>query len=64
MKQGNGNIFRITAGACPELDGKAVVFGKIIDEQSLKIVKTVSSLVVGLDYRPKYPVVIKECGEM
>lgn len=30
-KNGNGNLFRITAGPCPELDGKSVVFGKIIE---------------------------------
>lgn len=44
MKAGNGNIFRITAGACPELDGKNTVFGKVIDEFSLKVIKTVSNL--------------------
>lgn len=59
MQQGNGNIFRILAGPCPELDGKHVAFGKTIDDQSLKIVKAVSSLPVGPEYRPKYPVVIK-----
>jgi cyclophilin family peptidyl-prolyl cis-trans isomerase len=64
MKAGNGNIFRITAGACPELDGKNTVFGKAIDESSLKVVKIVAGLEVGSEFRPKYPVVIRECGEM
>jgi cyclophilin family peptidyl-prolyl cis-trans isomerase len=31
MKAGNGNIFRILGGGCPELDGKHTVFGKAID---------------------------------
>ena len=52
-------MFRITAGPCPELDGKNVVFGKIIEENSLKVIKTISSVVVHNDFRPKYPVVIK-----
>lgn len=30
-KNGNGNLFRITASSCPELDGKSVAFGKVID---------------------------------
>lgn len=30
-KVGNGNLFRITGGACPELDGKSVVFGKVTE---------------------------------
>lgn len=44
MKAGNGNIFRITSGVCPELDGKSTVFGKAIDENSLKVIKTVAGL--------------------
>jgi cyclophilin family peptidyl-prolyl cis-trans isomerase len=58
-KYGNGNLFRLTLGACPELDGKNVVFGKVLEENSLKVVKTISSLGVHSDFRPKYPVVIK-----
>ena len=48
MKAGNGNIFRITAGACPELDGKNTVFGKVIDESSLKGIKIVAGLEANL----------------
>ena len=61
-KHGNGNLFRVTAGPCPELDGKAVVFGRVTDEHSLKVIKKVAALPVGQDYRPKYPVIVKECG--
>ncbi len=62
--RGNGNVFRILAGACPELDGKSVVFGGTVDEQSAKVVRAVAGLAVGNDYRPRHPVVIRECGEM
>ena len=63
-KIGNGNLFRITASSCPVLDGKSVAFGKVIDENSIKVIKTLSTLSVHNDFRPKYPVVVKECGEM
>lgn len=59
LKNNNGNLFRIISGPCPELDGKSVVFGKAIDENSLKVIKVVSSLAVGNEFRPKFPVVIR-----
>ena len=55
-------MFRITAGPCPELDGKSVVFGKVIDEASLKVIKAVAGVTVNAEFRPKNPVVIRECG--
>ena len=62
MKDSNGNLFRIGVGESPELNGKSVVFGKVIDESSLKVLRSVVGMEVGLHYRPKYPVVIRECG--
>lgn len=41
-----------------------MIFGRVRDEQSLKVVKTVCESEVGSSYRPKYPVVVRECGEM
>jgi peptidyl-prolyl isomerase H (cyclophilin H) len=64
MKEGNGNLFLVTLGACPELDGKSVIFGQATDEQSLKVVRSLSAVAVNSEYRPKYPVVIRECGQM
>ena len=42
----NANIFQIIVEASPELDGKNVVFGKVIDESSLKILKQIASMPV------------------
>jgi len=64
VKNSNGNLFRIGAGECSELEGKSVVFGRVVDEVSLKVVKVVGGMEVGLHYRPKYPVVVRECGQM
>ena len=59
MKDSNGNLFRIGVGECPELDGKSVVFGKVIDDSSLKVIRLVAGMEVGLHYRPKYPIVVR-----
>lgn len=39
-----------------------MVFGRVIDEVSVKVVRAVGAMEVGLHYRPKYPVVVRECG--
>ena len=62
QKHSNGNLFRITAGECPQFDSISVVFGKVIDDNSLKVVKQLSAVPVNAEYRPKYPVVVRECG--
>lgn len=60
----SGNLFRVTVGPCPELDGKGVIFGKVVEESSAKVVKLLSGVGVHNDFRPRFPVVVKECGEM
>ena len=64
QKDTNGNLFRLTAGACPEMDGVCEVIGQVVDEASLKVIRAVSGMEVNADFRPKHPVVVKQCGEM
>jgi peptidyl-prolyl isomerase H (cyclophilin H) len=46
------------------LDGKHVVFGKVIDEDSILVVRKVENVPVGANNKPKLPVVIEQCGEL
>lgn len=60
----NGCQFFITCGKCDWLDGKHVVFGKIIDEESLLVVRKIENTPVGAGNNPKLPISIDQCGEM
>ena len=44
--------------------GKHVVFGKVLDEESLLVIRKVENVPVGLNNKPKLPVTIDECGEL
>jgi peptidyl-prolyl isomerase H (cyclophilin H) len=63
-KNKNGCQFFITCGKCEWLDGKNVVFGKIIDEAGMEILRKIEATSVTQNYRPKLPVTITECGEL
>ncbi|KAG8999472.1 Peptidyl-prolyl cis-trans isomerase H [Tulasnella sp. JGI-2019a] len=58
----NGCQFFITTAACDFLDGKHVVFGKIID--GLLTLRKIENVPTGVNNRPKLAVKITECGEM
>lgn len=61
----NGCQFFITCAKCDWLDGKHVVFGKVIDEESLLVVRKVENVPVApTGNKPKLPVVIDQCGEL
>ena len=64
----NGCQFFITTAAeCPWLDGKNVVFGRVVEGQGVvRRIENVSVAASGSvdEYRPKYPIVISQCGEM
>ena len=61
----NGCQFFITCAACNWLDGKHVVFGKILDPTSLVLLHKIENVLVDpKSNKPKLPVEITECGEL
>lgn len=58
----NGCQFFITCGACEWLDGKHVVFGRVLE--GLRVVRMVENTGVGQANKPKFACTITQCGEM
>ncbi|CAO0794353.1 unnamed protein product [Mucor circinelloides] len=58
----NGCQFFITCDACDFLDGKHVVFGRLVD--GLLTLRKIENVSTGPNNRPKLPVKITECGQM
>ena len=58
----NGSQFFITCAPCDFLDGKHVVFGRVIE--GLSVVRRIEETPVGQQNKPKLPVIITECGQM
>ncbi len=65
-KDGNGCQFFITTAPAGFLDGKHVVFGRVFDEESLRVMKMVEGIKTGRRGKdvPDLDVVISQCGEM
>jgi peptidyl-prolyl isomerase H (cyclophilin H) len=64
-KNTNGCQFFLTTTKCDWLDGKHVVFGKVLDANSLLTLRKIEN--VATDTRsgkPKLPCIISECGEL
>ncbi|XP_059476681.1 peptidyl-prolyl cis-trans isomerase H [Neocloeon triangulifer] len=61
-KDTNGCQFFITCAKCNFLDGKHVVFGKVID--GLLVMRKVENVPIGPNNKPKIPVTITQCGQM
>ena len=59
----NGSQFFITVAETPWLDGKHVVFGKIADKQSMKLVKEMEKC-GRPSGKPSCEVTIRDCGEL
>ena len=61
----NGCQFFITAAATPWLDGKHVVFGRVLDEDGMLLVRKIEEVSVDpKSHQPKLEVRVDECGEM
>jgi len=58
----NGCQFFVTTAKCDFLDGKHVVFGKVID--GMLTLRKIENVATGANNRPKLVVKITECGEM
>jgi len=60
----NGCQFFITTVPCPWLDGKHVVFGRILDDSSMLTMRKCEAVPVSAGNRPRIPLRIAECGEL
>uniref|UniRef100_A0A669E8U2 Peptidyl-prolyl cis-trans isomerase n=1 Tax=Oreochromis niloticus TaxID=8128 RepID=A0A669E8U2_ORENI len=58
----NGCQFFITCTKCDWLDGKHVVFGKLVD--GLLVMRKIENVSTGPNNKPKLPIIIAQCGEM
>jgi len=61
----NGSQFFITLAETRWLDGKHVVFGKVLDATSMMVVHKIENInTEGAENRPKLPVLVSQCGEL
>ena len=60
----NGCQFFIVTSRCDWLDGKHVVFGRVLDQESLTVVRKIENVPIDSQSKPKLEVVITECGEL
>lgn len=61
-KDTNGSQFFLTTVKTPWLDGRHVVFGKILS--GMKFVRQIEKTETGHSDRPKKPVIINDCGHI
>lgn len=61
-KDTNGCQFFITAAKCDFLDGKHVVFGRVID--GMLVVRKIENAPVGPNNKPKVDIIVSQSGQM
>jgi len=59
----NGCQFFLTTAKADWLDGKHVVFGRVLGD-GLLVVRRIEAVAVGAGHAPKMPVRVEQCGEM
>ncbi len=59
----NGCQFFITCQKCEWLDGKHVVFGKVIGSESMLVVRKIENTPCN-ESKPRLEIVIEQCGEL
>lgn len=60
----NGCQFFLTCAKTDHLDGKHVVFGKILDRESMLVIRKCENTPTNPQDKPILPIVIDECGEL
>lgn len=60
----NGCQFFITTAKAEWLDGKHVVFGKVVDKPSMLTVRKIEHVGVGANNKPRLVIIVQECGEL
>ncbi len=60
----NGCQFFLTLAAAAHLDGKHVVFGRVLDRESMIVLQTLEHVPVDASDRPTLPCLIAESGEL
>ena len=60
----NGCQFYITTGPADWLDGKHVVFGKCLDQESMLTIRKIENVQTVGENKPKMRIEIAECGEL
>ena len=58
----NGSQWFVTLRACPHLDGKHVVFGRVL--RGFEIIQAIAAVETDDKDRPLQPVVVTNCGEL
>lgn len=60
----NGCQFFLTCAKTDWLDGKHVVFGRVMDADSLLVMRKIEAVPTGAQNRPRLECMIAECGEL